>query len=202
MSSQIGWPEGASAECGRDRPSASATTWLVAAVPRNWQPPPGDGAGPAAQLGGLLQGDLAVGEAGADGLDLAGVLAVGGRQRHAAGHEDAGQVALAGQGHHHGRQALVAGGHAQHAAAGGQRADQAAQHDGGVVAVGQAVHHARRALGAAVARVGDEAGEGDGAQPAEFLGGRLHEQARLPSGRCGSPGRRACRRARGCRPGC
>jgi len=42
MSSQIGWPEGASAECGSDRPSASPTTCEVAAVPRNWQPPPGE----------------------------------------------------------------------------------------------------------------------------------------------------------------
>ena len=42
MSSQIGWPDGASAECGSARPSASATTCEVAAVPRNWQPPPGE----------------------------------------------------------------------------------------------------------------------------------------------------------------
>ena len=41
MSSQIGWPEGASAAWGTVRPSASATTCVVAAVPRNWQPPPG-----------------------------------------------------------------------------------------------------------------------------------------------------------------
>ena len=42
MSSQTGWPEGARAECGSDRPRASATTCDVAAVPRNWQPPPGE----------------------------------------------------------------------------------------------------------------------------------------------------------------
>ena len=41
MSSQIGWPEGASAAWGSVSPSASATTCDVAAVPRNWQPPPG-----------------------------------------------------------------------------------------------------------------------------------------------------------------
>ena len=35
ISNQIGWPEGARAECGRDIPRASATTWDVAAVPRN-----------------------------------------------------------------------------------------------------------------------------------------------------------------------
>ena len=41
MSSQTGSPEGASALCGSESPSASATTCDVAAVPRNWQPPPG-----------------------------------------------------------------------------------------------------------------------------------------------------------------
>ncbi len=127
MSSQIGWPEGARAECVTARPSASATTWLVPAVPRNWQPPPGRGAGPAAQLGGLFQGEQAVGEARADGLDLAGIFALLGQQGHAARHDHARQAVLRGQRHHHGRQALVAGGDAQHAAPGGQRADQPAQ---------------------------------------------------------------------------
>ena len=41
MSRHTSWPDGASAECGSDRPSASPTTCDVAAVPRNWQPPPG-----------------------------------------------------------------------------------------------------------------------------------------------------------------
>ena len=42
MSVQMGWPDGASALWGRERPKASPTTCEVAAVPRNWQPPPGD----------------------------------------------------------------------------------------------------------------------------------------------------------------
>ena len=37
-----GVPDGDSAECVMARPSASATTWEVPAVPRNWHPPPGD----------------------------------------------------------------------------------------------------------------------------------------------------------------
>jgi len=41
MSSHTGSPDGASALWGSARPSASATTCEVAAVPRNWQPPPG-----------------------------------------------------------------------------------------------------------------------------------------------------------------
>ncbi len=35
MSSQMGCPEGANALCGRDMPSASPTTWELAAVPKN-----------------------------------------------------------------------------------------------------------------------------------------------------------------------
>ena len=42
MSSQTGWPEGDSAACGTVRPSASPITCELAAVPRNWQPPPGE----------------------------------------------------------------------------------------------------------------------------------------------------------------
>ena len=53
----------------------------------------GAGAGAAAELGGLLERELAVRVAGADRLDLAGVFALAGRQRHAAGNEHAGQVA-------------------------------------------------------------------------------------------------------------
>ena len=41
-STHTGWPEGASAAWGSARPSASPTTCEVAAVPRNWQPPPGE----------------------------------------------------------------------------------------------------------------------------------------------------------------
>jgi len=42
MSVQTGSPDGASAECGKDNPNASPTTCAVAAVPRNWHPPPGE----------------------------------------------------------------------------------------------------------------------------------------------------------------
>ena len=41
MSVQTACPDGARAECGSETPSASPTTCDVAAVPRNWQPPPG-----------------------------------------------------------------------------------------------------------------------------------------------------------------
>ena len=63
-SSQIGCPDGASAACGTVSPKASATTWAVAAVPRNWQPPPGRGARAAAEVGRLLERTRARGRSG------------------------------------------------------------------------------------------------------------------------------------------
>ena len=77
--------------CGSDRPSASATTCDVAAVPRNWQPPPGDAQARQPISRRLLERDLPVREARADRLRLARVFAVAGGQGHAAGHEHRGQ---------------------------------------------------------------------------------------------------------------
>ena len=121
----------------------------------------GGGAGAAAGLGGFFEGHQTVGEAGADGLDLTGVLAVLWREGDAAGDEDRGEVVHSGEGQHHRREALVAGGHAHDSAAARQGANKAAEDDGGVVAEGEGVHHAGGALGAAIAGVGAEAGEGD-----------------------------------------
>ena len=86
-SSQIGWPEGASALCGTARPSASATTCDVAAVPRNWQPPPGDAHARQPSSAASSSVQLAVGVARADRLHRAGIDAVGRRQRDAARHD-------------------------------------------------------------------------------------------------------------------
>ena len=92
MSSQIGWPEGASAECGRVRPSASPTTCEVAAVPRNWQPPPGEAHARQPSSAASSRVISPMGEASPDRLDLAGVFALGGRQRDAARHQHARQI--------------------------------------------------------------------------------------------------------------
>ena len=137
-------------------------------------------AGAATHLGGVVEGDFTLGEAGGEGLDLGGVLAFLGAERGAAGHEDAGQVFRAGQGHHHRGQALVAGGDADDSAAGGQRANEPAEEDRGVVAVGQAVEHRGRAVRAAVAGIAHIAGEGRGAVRRQRAGGLLHEQADFP----------------------
>ena len=166
MSSQIGWPEGASAECGSDRPSASPTTCEVAAVPRNWQPPPGEAQArqPSSAASSSVSSPWA--KRAPMRLDLAGVFAVGRRQRHAAGHEHAGQIA-------HGRPAPSSSpagpcrrwrrrgrpcAWAASGSAGGRRWPRRCDR--------QAVHHARRALRAAVARIGDEAGERHGTRVA------------------------------------
>jgi hypothetical protein len=86
-------------------------------------------AGAAAHLGGVFERDLVLREARADGLHLARVLARLRQQRDAAGNQHGGLSARRRQRHHHRGQALVAGGHAHDALAGGQRAHQAAQHD-------------------------------------------------------------------------
>ena len=134
----------------------------------------------AAHFRGVIEADQAVGEAGADGLDGAGIFGAFGWQGDAAGHDDAGQVAAAGESDHRGGEAFVTGGDTHDAVAGGQGADHAAHDDGGVVAIGEAVHHAGGALGAAIAGVGAIDGEGDGVVGADGLGGFLDEEADFP----------------------
>ena len=118
MSSQIGWPDGARAECGRAKPNASPTTWERRRRAEEVATSPGRCAGPARLLAGVFQRHFAAGETGPDRLNLSGVLAAGGRQRDAARDQHAGPIEEAGQGHHHRRQPLVAGGHAQNALGG------------------------------------------------------------------------------------
>ena len=140
----------------------------------------GTGAGAAAEIGCFLQGDLAVGVAHAQCLDLAGVFAGFGGQGDAAGDEHAGEIAHRGQCHHHGRQALVAGGDAHHAAAPRQRADQPPQHHGGVVAEREAVHHPGGPLCPAVAGIGAERRERDDAAGLQLSRGGLDQQVYFP----------------------
>ncbi len=93
MSSQIGWPEGASAEWSSDKPQRLGHDLAGRRRPQELAAAAGRGAGPAAQLGRLFERDLAVGVAHADRLHLARVFALGRRQRHAAGHEHHRQLA-------------------------------------------------------------------------------------------------------------
>ena len=180
ISSQMGWPEGASAECVSDMPSASPTTCDVAAVPRNWQPPPGVAQARQRSRAASSSVILPCAKRAPEDCTLPASSPSSGEQRDAAGHQHAGQIVHARQRHHHGRQSLVAGGDADDAAARGQRADQAAEDGRGIVAIGQGIEHAGGALRAAVAGVGAVGGEGDGAERLQFLGGGVHEQPDLP----------------------
>ena len=137
-------------------------------------------AGLAAHLGGVFEGDFLAGETGRERLDFAGVLGVLGEERDAAGHENGWEIGRAGEGEEHRREALVAGGDAEHAAARGERAYQATKYDGGVVAVGEGVEHAGGAVGAAVAGIAHVTGERNRAVGGEGARGLLHEQTHFP----------------------
>ena len=134
---------------------------------------------PARQHLGVFERNFASGKSGPDRLSFARILPVGRRQGDAARDQDARQVVKTGQGHHNGRQALVAGGHAQDAFGRGDRASLAAENGGGVVPIGQAVEHAGRTLGASVAGIGTVGRVGHGAGHFELIGGRFQGQSQL-----------------------
>ena len=204
MSSQIGWPDGASAECGSDRPSASPTTCDVAAVPRNWQPPPGDAQARQPESAASSSVISPCAKRAPMRLHLAGVLAVARRQRHAAGHEharaDRGSPASA---------IIIAGRPLSQVATpstprrvGSERISRRNTMRR-VVAVRQAVEHRRRALRAAVARVGARRRRtGSRRSRVNSSAAALHEQPDLPvAGVVAERDRRAVG-ARGCRRAC
>ena len=138
MSSQIGCPDGASAEWPSDMPSASPTTCEVAAVPRNWQPPPGEAQARQPRSAASCSEISGVHEAHADRLDARRrPRPRSGSSVTPPGTSTHGRSCIAGERHHHRRQALVAGRDAEHAAAGRQRADQPAEDRRRVVAIGR-----------------------------------------------------------------
>ena len=138
------------------------------------------GTRPASQIGRFLERDGAVHEPDADCLNLAGVFTFFGQQRHATWHEHHWKIVGRREGHHHGRQPLVAGGHAKHAAPGRKRSDEAAKHRGGVVAERQTVEHRCRALRSPIAWIG--AGSRKRNRPGALEDRRrgLEQQAHLP----------------------
>ncbi len=166
----------ASATC----PSASPTTCDVAAVPRNWQPPPGE-----AQARHRLRPRASsviwpcAKRAPTDCTLPASSPSSGssvtppGTSTHGRSCMPASAIIIAGS-------PLSQVATPMHAAARGQRADQAPEDGGRVVAVGQAVEHARGALRAAVARVGAVAGERHRARRLQLFRRRLHQQADFP----------------------
>lgn len=105
--------------------------------PQKLAAPAGRGTSATASFGGFLQRDLAVGVARSDALDATGILAVFGQQGNAARNEDAGKVRRAGEGHHHGRQPLVASCHADDTTRSRQRANQPTEDHGSIIAIRQ-----------------------------------------------------------------
>ena len=161
-------------------PSASATTCEVAAVPRNWQPPPGvpQARHPSDAASSSVIRPCAK-RAPIDWILPASSPSIAGSVTPP-GTTIPGRSAAPGQRQHRRRQPLVAGGDADHAGAAGQRSDQPPHGDGRVVAIGQAVEHARRALRAAVARIADVGGKRHDARVAQRLGRRSHQETDLP----------------------
>ncbi len=188
-SSQTGWPEGASAVCGSERPSASPTTCEVAAVPRNWQPPPGDAQARQPTSAAYSSVIWFWAKRAPMVCTLPASSPDSGSSVTPPGTSTAGFFPDRCQRHHHCGQALVAGGHADHTLAGGQRAHQAAQNDRGIVAIGQASPSSRLCLACGrrrdrctLPRTEWRAEISARAQPRPPAG-------RLPSGRCESRAR-------------
>ena len=140
----------------------------------------GRAAGPASQVGRLVQRDQSMRESGTEGLDGASIFAALGRQRDAAGNQHGRQVQLGGQGHHHGGQALVTGGHAEHPDPLRQGSDQPAEDNGRVIAIRQAIEHAHRSLGATITGIGNIGSEGQRLALAEGFGGGPREETDFP----------------------
>ena len=190
MSSQIGWPEGASAACGRRQPERFADDLRRRGGAEELTAAAGRGAGAAAELRGLFERELAVREARADRLHRAGVFAVGRRQRDAAGHER-----RTGRSRLPASAIIIAGRPLSHVATPitprrvGSERIRRPQDDRGVVAVRQAVEHARRALRSSVARIGAVAGKRDARRRAQLLRPPRSQQSDFPVARCDSRGR-------------
>ena len=140
-------------------------------------------AGPASQVGCLVQRNESMRESGSEGLDGARIFAALGRQRDAAGNQHGRQVQLGGQGHHHGGQSLVAGGHAEHPDPLRQGSDQPAEDNGRVIAIRQAIEHAHRALGATITGIGYTGSERQRLAVSKRLSRRPREETNLPMAR-------------------
>ncbi len=123
-SSHIGWPEGASAVCGSASPNASPTTCAVAAVPRNWHPPPGLAQARHPTSAAYSSVICFCANRAPMVCTLPASSPDGGQQRHAPGNQNRRARPSRSQRHHHRRQALVARRDAQHALARGQRPHQ------------------------------------------------------------------------------
>ena len=137
-------------------------------------------AGAAAHFGGVLERDLVLGEARADGLHLAASSPDSGSSVTPPGTSTAGIFPDDASA------IIIAGSPLSQVATPitplprGQRAHQAAQHDRRIVAIGQRIHHARSALRAAVAGIGARSRKRSGAQRFQLARRLGHQQADFP----------------------
>ena len=190
------------AECGSDRPSASPTTCDVAAVPRNWQPPPGEAqarqpssAACSSVISPCAKRAPMVCTLPASSPSVGGSVTPPGTRTHGRSCMPARAIIIAGS-------PLSQVATPMTPRARRQRTNQPAQHHGRIVAIRQAIHHADGALRAAVARIGAEAGERHAAEPSNLLGRRLHEQPDFPMAGVIAQSDRRCRRQLGARREC
>ena len=140
----------------------------------------GRATGAAGGLGSGLEINFAVCEAGSHGLDLGEVFSFLGEKGHPARDQDAGKLASPGEGHHHGWESFVAGGHAHDSLRGGQGAGESSEDNCGIIAIGQRIEHPGRPLGAAIAGVTAEGREWNPTLLLEDRGGLLHEEGDFP----------------------
>ena len=135
----------------------------------------------AAEIGGLLERDLAVHEAHADRLDArrhplpasGNSVTPPGTRTQGSSCADASAIIMAG------RPLSQVATPSTPRRVGSERIRRR-KIDRGVVAIGQAVEHRRRSLRTPVARIGARSGKGNRAGALELAGGRLHQQPDFP----------------------
>ena len=180
MSIQIGWPEGASAEWPSDMPSASPTTCEVAAVPRNWHPPPGDAQARHPRSAASSSVTAPCTNRTPSVCTFPASSPCSGISVTPPGTRHGGEIVARCERHHHRRQSFVARGDAEHATPRRQRSNQPAEHSGRVVAERQAVEHRRGALRSAVARIRARRRKRNRAGAFEHTSRGLQQQPHLP----------------------
>ena len=108
MSRQIGWPEGDKRGVRECHAESLGDDLRCGGSAQELTTPTGTRTGPAAELRGFGQGELAMRIPRTDRLDLAGVFTVARRQRHTSRDQHRGKLLRARQGHHHRGESLIA----------------------------------------------------------------------------------------------
>jgi len=174
-----GLPDGASAEWGQRKSSASPTTgtWRRCRGIDSRRRATRTHDNPDRRLPPTKPSR---GEPHAERLQRAGVLTTARGKGDSAGHDHARQIPQAGDRHQHRGQTLVARRDASTPARNGSERASRRKITAASFRYGQTVEHPGRPLRAAIAGIGTKTGEGNGLQPAKFLRRGLDQQADLP----------------------